>query len=106
MPEQLGLQQALGKGRTILREEPPVPAVGSFVNGAGHELLAGSAFSLNQDWERTSGCLVDQVMDLTHGLRRADDPVGVRSAACANCGVYGGSLRCVSGGGTGRARQR
>ncbi|HEX3474840.1 MAG TPA: hypothetical protein VHT91_07345 [Kofleriaceae bacterium] len=48
VPEQLALQQRLGEGRAIDRDKRPGGAATALVNGAGDQLLAGTALTGDQ----------------------------------------------------------
>src|SRR5689334_8421625 len=54
MTKQRALDQAIGQGSAIQLDERLVAAIALVVNGAGEELLAGAAFTLQQH-RRASG---------------------------------------------------
>ena len=79
--EQLALQQRLGDGGAVQRQERrlrPRPVV---VDGAGDELLAGAALAGDQDRDVLRGDAADGLVDLTHRRAAAEDRairVGIR----------------------------
>ncbi|MNI42721.1 hypothetical protein D3C73_970220 [compost metagenome] len=68
MTKQFGLDQVLGDGAAIDRNEGLVVALGLTVQGAGDQLFAGSAFTANQHRRFGRRQLAQQLAQLANGL--------------------------------------
>ncbi len=73
VPEELGLQECLGNGRAIHRDERLVRRGRVFVDGAGDELLARSGLAADQDRRSRAGHGPDELVDVPHPPVVADD---------------------------------
>ena len=73
MAKQRGFQQVSGHGAGIHGNEWPVFARRVHVNGFGDQLLAGSAFALDEHGGAAGGHLAHQIEYAEHGLALADD---------------------------------
>ena len=72
MAEQLGLEEALGDGRAVDRDERPVFAGAEAVDGPSHQLLARAALALDQHREIRGRRALGHVEDALERLALAD----------------------------------
>ena len=72
MTEQMTLQEAFGDRDAVEGDERSVASRASEVHGAGNELLAGAAFSLDADAGIACSDLLDHREDPQHLLRATD----------------------------------
>ena len=86
--EQLALQQRLGDGGAVDRQERLVGPAAVLVEGAGDQLLAGAALAEDQDVDVLRGDPADGLAHLLHDRAAADDAV----AACSSAGSTAGTL--------------
>ena len=77
MSEQLAFQKGLRQGGAVEGQEPLGGAGAVVIDGAGHQLLAGAAFSHDQRGDVLRGDAADGLKDLAHGGAAADDVVAV-----------------------------
>jgi hypothetical protein len=73
VPEQLVLQDLVGQGGAVDRDEGPGPARAERVQGAGDQLLAGAALSQHEDGGVVGSHPFQRVEQLLHGARLAHD---------------------------------
>ncbi len=73
MPEELVLEQIVGKGAAVDADERSVLAIAVEVQGLGDQLLAGSALARDQDGALGGRHPVDEVEDPAHLPGAADD---------------------------------
>ena len=73
--EQLALQQRLGDGGAVDRQERPGGPAAVLVDGAGDQLLAGAALAEDQHGDVLRGDPADRLVDLLHRRRAADEHV-------------------------------
>src|SRR5262249_1850036 len=73
VPEELALQERLGDGRAIDRNERTVGTTAVGVHRLGHELLAGAGLAGDEHGGVGGGDLDDADQDVAYGLRTADD---------------------------------
>jgi len=82
MAEEFGFHEGFGNGGAVDGHEGAFRAVAAVVNGLGDEVLAGAAFSLNENrCGFTGGDLVDELHQLGDFARDADDIVIAGAAA-------------------------
>ena len=72
MAEQLALDQLARDRRHVDRHEWPAAAAAVIVQGAGHQLLAGTAFAVDHHGEVRRGEPCDRAINLLHGGAAAD----------------------------------
>ncbi len=75
MAEQLALQQRLGDGGAVNRQERPVGPAAVVVDGAGDQFLAGAALAEDEDVDVLGGDAADGLAHLLHDEAAADDAV-------------------------------
>jgi len=75
MPEQLCFHELTRNGGAVDRNKRLSAAMAVFVNGAGHQLLAGSGLSGDEHRRLAVGQHADNLLDRPHCLARADQPV-------------------------------
>ncbi len=77
VPEQLALQQRLGNGRAVDRQEAPGCPRAVLIDGPRDQLLAGAALAADQHGDVLRGDAADCFVDLLHRFAAADHHVGV-----------------------------
>jgi hypothetical protein len=73
VPEELGLEEALGERRAVERDERPRRAVRPLVDGPREELLSGPALAEQHDGRPRRSHLPREIEGVAHDERVADD---------------------------------
>jgi hypothetical protein len=95
VPEELALEQVLGHGRAVLRDEELVLAARLVVHGAGDELLARAGLALDEHRDARVDHLAELLEELPH--RSALSPMmPSKRRVCSRCLRYAFSLRSRS----------
>ena len=81
MTEKLALQHSVGEFRHRHRDEGSSCAF--LVEGAGHQLLPGTGFALNQDGRGAGRDAADRGFHAAHADRGADQPLCADAALAA-----------------------
>ena len=71
--EQLAFEQAFGQGRAVDRNKHRLRPVAEVVDGLGHQLLADTAFALDQDRKVAGGQFDDFGKEFAHADFTSDD---------------------------------